>query len=128
MKKFKYILFKSLIIFVIMASFTLIYLSFTSFKELINYTNGTFAFGLITVLVGGLAWVANLGGFDGIGYSTYYFFGGYRSKTEDRKYKSYPDYIEKKKESRKGTFYTIIPYFIVGAILLIISFIFLLNM
>ncbi len=121
MGKTKYILIKSVVIFIAMASLVLIYLSFTSFNVLLNYTNGTFIVSLITIFFGGLAWVSNLGGFDGLGYSTYYVFVGNRAKTEDRKYKSYPDYMEKKKEMRKGKFYTIVPYFISGGILLLVS-------
>ncbi len=129
MEKFKYILIKSAVVLVIMLALVGIYLSFTSFTNLIDYCNGFFSIGLICVLVGGLAWVSSVGGFDGIGYSTYYVFVGTRAKSiEERKYKNYADYMKQKEQERRGKFYTITPYFIIGGILLIVSVILLLNM
>ena len=109
MEKFKYILIKSSIILATTLSLVVLYLSFTSFTEIINYCNGFFSIALITILIGGLAWVSSAGGFDGLGYSTYYVFRGNRSETSERKYKSYFDYIEQKKIERRGKFYTITP-------------------
>ena len=125
-EKVKYVLIKSLVVFVAISILFVIYLSIKGFGILLNYCNGAFLFSIIVIGIGGLAFVANAGGFDGVSYSFYYVFKGSRKKsTEEREYKSFVDYMDKKKENRRGKLYTIFPYFIVGFIYLIVSFIFL---
>ena len=121
MEKAKYILIKSAIVFVIVSIIFVVYVAIRGFNNVIFYCDGAFLVAMVAISIGGLAWVASVGGFDGVSYSTYYMFVGSRTIKEKRKYKSYTDYMEQKRDKRKGNFYTITPYFICGIIYLIAS-------
>lgn len=97
---------------------TFLYLLSYGFDTFLNYCNGLSIGGAVTFLIGGLVMVSYLGGFDTItyGFSTI-------KKDGKGKYLDLYDYSTKKKEERKTKKLPFIPYFTVGGIVIIISFI-----
>ena len=75
--------------------------------------------GFVTFLIGALLTVAYFGAFDLFGYV---FSPG--RVGEQRKYKNYTEYSHKKAEKRARDGYYFVPYFVVGAIVVLISFLF----
>ena len=70
--------------------------------------------GIVTFLIGALLLVAHLGAFDLFGY----VFSPGRQK-----YKNYTDYSQQKEQSRAKGGYFFVPYFVVGVIIALISWI-----
>lgn len=75
--------------------------------------------GMVTVLVGGLMTVAYLGAFDIFGFA--FSPGRFEGK---RKYKDYVDYTQQKTQKRARDGWYFVPYYLAGAVLLLISAIF----
>lgn len=73
--------------------------------------------GVVTILIGGLVLVGYFGGFDTLGYGMSYFV------RKNKKYDDLFDYTEKKKLLRKSGSLTFMPYFIIGILFVIISFV-----
>ena len=69
--------------------------------------------GMVTFLVGALLMVAHWGAFDMFGY----VFSPGRGKYQD-----YADYSQKKTENRNKTGYIFVPFFVVGVVLVIVSY------
>ena len=69
--------------------------------------------GMVTFLVGALLVVAHWGAFDMFGY----VFSPGRGKYQD-----YTDYSQKKTENRSKTGYIFVPFFVVGVVLVIVSY------
>lgn len=75
--------------------------------------------GCVTFLFGALMTVAYFGAFDLFGY----VFSPGRTG-ENKKYKSYTHYVEQKAEKRAKEGYFFIPYYVVGAVVILVSFLF----
>lgn len=73
--------------------------------------------GGVTFLVGGLLAVAYFGAFDLFGYV-------FARAMEKKNYKSYAHYATDKAESRGRQQYYFVPYFTVGAVVFLLSFLF----
>lgn len=75
--------------------------------------------GCFTFLIGALLTVAYFGAFD---LFSYVFSPG---RTGDgQKYKNYADYTEKKTEKRAKNGYYFVPYYVVGVVVVLISYLF----
>ena len=81
--------------------------------------------GLVGVLVGFLVWASNGGAFDIFAYGGRVFVRMFFKKDViDRKYRTYYDYREARKEKKRTFWYIVIVggvYFVLGVILLIVS-------
>lgn len=75
--------------------------------------------GYTTFLVGGLMTVSYFGAFDLFG-----FVFTPRGQNGKKKYQNYTDYSEKKSEERVREGYFFVPYFVVGAAVVLISMLF----
>ena len=75
--------------------------------------------GYVTFLIGGLMTVSYFGAFDLFG-----FVFTPRGRNGQKKYKNYTEYTEKKTESRAREGYFFVPYFVVGFVLVLISWFF----
>ena len=75
--------------------------------------------GMVTFLIGGLLAVAYFGAFD---IFTYAFTEGPFNK--NRKYKSYAHYSQAREASRTRANYYFLPYFIVGLVVYLMSYLF----
>ena len=73
--------------------------------------------GLVTFLIGGLMTVSFFGAFDLFGYV-------FSSARSNGKYKNYADYSQKSMEKRTLGKYYFVPYYVVGVIVFLISFLF----
>lgn len=107
-----------LISFCLAIVLSLIYLCTRGFQTLIYYIDAFAIAGAIVFLCGALSLISYFGGFDTIRYGLASFRSGGRAKYEDLY-----DYSIQKKEERKHGHFTFVPYFIVGAIFIIISLI-----
>lgn len=75
--------------------------------------------GYVTLLFGALMTVTYFGAFDLFGY----VFSPGRTG-ENKKYKSYTHYVEQKAEKRAKEGYFFVPYYVVGAVLILVSLLF----
>lgn len=75
--------------------------------------------GYVTFLVGGLLTVAHFGAFD---LFSYVFSPG--RVGEHRKYKSFAHYTQAKEEKRARGNYVFVPYYVVGALVVLVSMLF----
>ena len=75
--------------------------------------------GSVTILIGALLTVSYFGAFDLFGYA---FSPGRFG--ERRKYKDYAQYSQKMAEKRASGGYFFVPYYVVGAAVLLVSFLF----
>lgn len=107
-----------LISFCLAIALSMIYLCTRGFQTLIYYIDAFAIAGSIVFLCGALSLIAYFGGFDTIRYG----FASFR-RAGKAKYEDLYDYSIQKKEERKHGNFTFIPYFTVGAIFLILSFI-----
>ncbi len=92
---------------------TLLVLLRDGFTLRIAYANAFTVGGAVTVLIGLLLWTAYLGAFDTFGYS-FSTFG-------NRRYKNLYDYSEAKQAKRSRSGWTFCPYWLVGALFLLIG-------
>ena len=83
--------------------------------------DGFFVSGVVLVCVGGLVFVSNGGVFDMLAYGIRTFFESFKKNVTDRKYRTYYDYKESKKD-RKTSFSFLV---IVGVVFIAVSMIFL---
>lgn len=117
---------KTLIVFIVfsvmLAVYIVVYGIKNGFEVLELYRNGFQLFGLIALFVGLIGLVADLGGFDLLGYSFNYLIDS-KYKTEDRKYQNYQDYMEKKAITRKKNMPSLLAYAIVSLVFILVSLI-----
>ncbi|MCM1260868.1 MAG: DUF3899 domain-containing protein [Prevotella sp.] len=97
---------------------SVIYLCTRGFETLIYYIDAFSIAGSIVFLCGALSLIAYFGGFDTIRYGFASFRRGSAAKYEDLY-----DYSTQKKEERKHGHFTFMPYFTVGGVFIIASFI-----
>ena len=84
------------------------------FSSIVSYSNGTFISGFMLICIGGLSIVNYFGGFD--------IFSVMFAKRDQYGHKpTLHEYSVSKAEKRKKYPYVFVPYFTVGAILLIVS-------
>lgn len=107
-----------LIAFCLAIVLSMIYLCTRGFQTLIYYIDAFTIAGAIVFLCGALSLIAYFGGFDTFRYGVASFRRGSRGKYEDLY-----DYAIQKKEERKHGNFTFMPYFTVGTIFIILSFI-----
>ena len=107
-----------LIAYCLAVALSVIYLCTRGFQTLIYYIDAFSIAGFIVFLWGALSLIAYFGGFDTIRYGFASFRRGSRSKYEDLY-----DYSVQKKEERKQGNLTFMPYFTVGIIFIILSFV-----
>lgn len=85
------------------------------------FCDAFFVSGVVLVCVGGLVFVSNGGVFDMLAYGIRTFFESFKKNVTDRKYRTYYEYKESKKD-RKTSFSFLV---IVGVVFIAVSMIFL---
>ena len=92
---------------------------------LIAWCDGFFVPGLLGIAFGVLVLASNGGAFDMLAYGLRRFFGLFRKDPIDRKYNTYYDYQQSRKEKKRSFWYMIIvggAYLLVGVILFVVYF------
>lgn len=95
--------------------FTLLVLFLKGFDRILSYVDAFSVAGAVSVLFGMLLWVAAAGAFTTFGYAASTF-------RSDRKYKTLYEYTVAKEEKRAKQKKIEVPYLLVGALFLLISF------
>lgn len=90
------------------------------YNTVVSYCDACFVVGFTLICIGGLSVLAYHGAYDTFGYSANTIT---RKKDQVKQYEDLHDYVEKKKEKRKGKKYNSVPYFVIGIFWLIISII-----
>lgn len=85
------------------------------------FCDAFFVSGVVITCVGGLVFVSNGGVFDMIAYGVRTFFESFKRNVTDRKYRTYYDYKESKKDRKTSFGYLLI----VGVIFIVVSLVFL---
>lgn len=88
------------------------------YNNIVSYCDAAFVVGFVFVSVGIISLLSSAGAFDTFGYSINALA---RKKEQAKQYDDLYDYVEKKKEKRKGNKYNSVPYFVVGIFWIIIS-------
>lgn len=115
---------KTLILFGLGLLISLIYLFINGFSLIINYCDAFFIAGFIIFSIGALSTLSYFGAFNTLGYSFYALGRVFSSKKEmkEKKYEDLVDYVEKKKQSRKGLKRIILPYVYIAIIFFLLAF------
>lgn len=93
----------------------LIVLLIKGFDQKIYYVDALGVAGAVSILLVLLSWIASAGAFDTVGY-------GFSALFSDRKYKDLYDYTARKNEKRSRRRKSFVPFLIVGAVFLVVSF------
>lgn len=94
----------------------LLVLCIKGFGLKIYYVDAFGVGGAVSVFLGLLMWVASAGAFDTIGY-------GFSTFSSARKYRDLYEYTVRKKEKRDRMGKPFLPFFLVGAVFLAVSFV-----
>ncbi len=95
---------------------TVLVMYFRDFNGWLCYVDAFSVAGAVSVLFGMLLWVTSVGAFSTFGYA----FSTFRS---ERKYKDLYEYTKAKQEKQAKQKKTYVPYIVVGAVFLLISFV-----
>ena len=107
-----------IVAFIIAAIITILYLSNTTFQVLRAYADGMVTGGVVTIFIGLLVLLSNLGAFDMFSYA---FSRVSRSNRE--RYHDLYEYSEDKRIKRSSNRYVFMPYLVVGALFILVSII-----
>lgn len=94
----------------------LLVLLIKGFRLRIHYVNAFGIAGAVSILLGLLIWVTAAGAFDTLGYG----FSSFRFTS--RRDKNFYEYTLRKKEKRTRQGKRFLPYLVIGAVFLVISF------
>lgn len=113
---------KYLSLFAVSVAITLIILALTGFDVLVNYSNALFITGAIFIAGAIMSVVTYHGGFDTFGYSGHALVYSFRPE-KGKKYNDMYEYVQVKKEKRRGNKYNFVPWLIIGAVYVVSSLI-----
>lgn len=111
-----------LIIHIVDIIMILLVLFIRGFDQAIYYCDAFFVAGLLMICFGGLSFVSNCGVFDVFGYSVK-TIGTKLSGNPDREFRNLTEYVESKKDKRLKEKLNFLPYLLVGAGTILLSFI-----
>ncbi len=85
------------------------------------FCDAFFVSGVLITCIGGLVFVSNGGVFDMLAYGMRTFFESFKKNVTDRKYRTYYDYKESKKDKKRNFGFLVV----VGVAFIVISLVFL---